>query len=231
MKNLKQHNWIVIFDMDGVIFQSKNFWLELHQLYETQEDAFQLAEQLMKCDYRLMAKLTVEKLWVGKPAEPFWQLIRESQYQPGIKEVFKFLASSGIKTAIVSSGPLQLAQRAQNEIGINEIRANEIVFEGTTVGSIVNVNVDDNEKWRVGLEIIEKLNGTQAMTIFVGDSDPDASLSSIVGVSIAYNTDSEKLKSNSKYVLEYGQLPELIGIIKNEIASSPYAVKRNTGFL
>lgn len=211
--------WVVIFDMDGVIFESKNFWIELHQLYGTQKEALQLADRLMTKNYKLMAEITVQSLWRGKSAEPFWDLVYKSQYQPGVKEVFNFIKACGIKTAIVSSGPLQLAKRAQRELDIDEVRANEVIIKDGVINSVVEVNVAENEKGNVGLKVIEKLGGNPAMTIFVGDNDSDIPLAKVVGVSVAYDTESEKLKRVSKYVLAYGQLLELINIIKNEIAT------------
>lgn len=216
-KNLYSNNWVIIFDMDGVIFESKNFWLELHQLYGTQKGALQLADQLMIKNYRLMAKITVENLWRGKSAEPFWDLVTKSQYQPGVKEVFRFIKGCGIKTAIVSSGPLQLAKRAQRELDIDEVRANEVIIKEGVINSMVEINVAENEKRSVGLEIIEKLGGVPAMTIFVGDSDSDIPLAKVVRFSVAYDTESDELKEISKYVLEHGQLQELVKIIESEI--------------
>lgn len=214
--------WIAIFDMDGVIFETKNFWLKLHQLFGTQKEALKLADQMMKNNYRLMAEITVSRLWKYKTAEPFWNLIKKSKYQSGIKKVFRFLKARGIKTAIVSSGPLQLAKRAQKELLIDEIRANEVIIENGILTSFVEVNVSENEKDKVGLDIIHKLGGSPTTTIFVGDSDSDISLAKVVGIPIAYNSESDELNKISKYTLAQGQLLELIEIIKSEmLAGSP----------
>lgn len=219
---LKEDVWVAIFDMDGVIFKARNFWLNLHHLYGTQKEGLQLAEQMIKNNYRLMAEITVDRLWQGKSAEPFWTLVNASQYQSGIKKVFQFLKSRGIKTAIVSSGPLQLAKRAQHEMDIDEIRANEVIIENGIIKNIVEVNVLENEKDKVGREIIRKFGGDPVTTIFVGDGDSDISLAKIVGIPIAYDSESEELKKVSKYILANGQMSKLIEIIESEIAKRQY---------
>lgn len=118
---------LVVFDMDGVVFEGRSFWLDLHREYGTVTEALVLAEELTS-DYARVARVTAEQLWKGKPAEPFLRLVRERAYQPGIGAVMRVLAARGVATAIVSSGPSQLARRAQRELGFDVVVANEVVL-------------------------------------------------------------------------------------------------------
>lgn len=204
---------VALFDMDGVIFQGKNFWLDLHRAYNTEKEALELAAQLMEIDYRKMSRITVEELWKGKSSEPLMNLVRERQYEAGVPELFEFLHSQKIKTGIVSSGPLQLAARAQDELGIDEIRANYVHIKDGHIAGVVDVNVSENEKGPVGLELISIFKGEPRCTLFVGDEPSDRSLAIEAGLPIAYNCTDDVLKDASKYILPRGRLIDVIQII------------------
>ena len=51
---------LVIFDMDGVIFEGRNFWLDLHRRYSTEVEALELAERYLKSDYETLARITAD---------------------------------------------------------------------------------------------------------------------------------------------------------------------------
>jgi phosphoserine phosphatase len=204
---------IVIFDMDGVIFEGRNFWLDLHRRFGTEEQALELARRSLRSDYEGLARHTVERLWKGCPAEPLLQLVAARRYQPGIAEVCRFLRAERLKTAIVSSGPIQLAERAQRDLDIDEIRANRVLIEDGRIAGAVEVAVSDARKLRVGLEVIAKLEGTPDRTAFIGDSEADASLAAAVGLPIAYDSDSDALDRAAKHHLRHGDLAKLIEVI------------------
>ncbi|NNF64807.1 MAG: HAD-IB family phosphatase [Acidimicrobiia bacterium] len=204
---------LAIFDMDGVIFSGDNFWLELHGEYGTTDQGVALAERLMERDYGRLASLVAGRLWKGRPSEPFERLVSQRSYEPDVKRLFAWLNEVGIRTAVVSSGPEQLALRAKRDLGIDEIRANLVkVTDGTITGHTV-INVPDSEKVRVGLELIEMFGTTAERTMFVGDSDSDAALVALVGLGVAYAADSPSLLAVADVVLDSGQLADLADLV------------------
>ena len=205
---------VALFDMDGVIFEGKNFWLELHCIYGTEQQGLELAAKLMESDYQLMSLITVEELWKGMPAEPFLNLVKERRYERGIRDLIRFLQSNNFKTGIVSSGPLQLAQRVQDELGIDEVRANHVHIQDSKIAGTVDVNVRDNEKENVGLELISLFNGDPEHTLYFGDQKSDKNLMDQVGLSIAYNSEDAELNAGAAHVLPKGRLLDAVQIIE-----------------
>ena len=57
----------------------------------------------------------VNKLWKGKSEEQFLQLVHSAPYTVGVYELFLWLNKHNYITAIISSGPKQLAERAQKD--------------------------------------------------------------------------------------------------------------------
>src|SRR3954454_3646087 len=135
---------LVIFDMDGVIFEGRNFWLDLHHAMGTEAEAWRLWVAYGKHDYRRLAAITAEKIWVGRSPSLFEDLTTSRRYVDGAAEVVAWLRQRAVRTAIVSSGPLQLAERARRELGIDVIRANHVAIVDGTFAGTVDLHVDDS---------------------------------------------------------------------------------------
>ena len=205
---------LVIFDMDGVIFEGRNFWLDLHRRYSTEGEALVLADRYLKHDYESLGRITAEGLWKGKPAAPFVHLVQQRAYQSGVFKLVEELRKHGVMTAIVSSGPMQLALRAQQDLGIDEIRANELEVVDGRVSGRVNIGVPDSEKGRVSLEVMRSLDVTPNQSASIGDSESDVGVAQLVGFPIAYDSDSAELDSLARVHLRKGELLKLVDIVQ-----------------
>lgn len=206
---------LVIFDMDGVLFEGHNFWLDLHNRYGTTERGLELADQYLTTDYETLAIMVARDLWKGKPASTYDSMVKERIYQPGVKQLCRYLKEKGIPSVILSSGPYDLAARAKRDLGIDAVWANRLSIEHGRLTGDVEVMVRDHGKQELGRQIIADYKTSPAGTAFIGDSDADAGLAEIVGLSVAYNSNSEALKRVSKYVLEYGELEKLTDIFES----------------
>ena len=205
---------LVIFDMDGVIFEGRNCWLDLHRRYSTEGKALRLAERYLVQDYDRLGRVTAGVLWKGKPAAPFIDLVRERRYEDGVFELFAELRRNGVRTAIVSSGPLQLAARAQAELGIDEIRANELGVVRGKISGRVNIEVRDSDKERVSLKLMTLLGVSPDRTASVGDADSDVGVARVVGLPVAYDSVSTALDEVARAHLHKGELLELLEILR-----------------
>jgi phosphoserine phosphatase len=199
--------------MDGVIFEGRNSWLDLHHCYSTEVKALELAERYLKDDYETLARITAEKLWKDRPAAPFVELVRKRVYQDGVFELFDYLRRTRVKTAIVSSGPLQLAARAQLELGIDEVRANELVIAAGRISGHVNIRVLDSEKGRASLEVMRFIGVAPEQTAAVGDTESDVEVAAAVGLAVAYDSISPDLDRVARVHLAKGELQRLIEVI------------------
>lgn len=53
---------LICFDMDGVIFEGVNFWLELHKKFGTFEEGKILTEKYLYSDYNKLVEEVVEDM-------------------------------------------------------------------------------------------------------------------------------------------------------------------------
>ncbi|MBI4016476.1 MAG: haloacid dehalogenase-like hydrolase [Candidatus Aenigmarchaeota archaeon] len=135
---------IVVFDMDGVIFGHRNFWLELHKAWETLEEGNILTKKYLHSDYGRLVAEVVNRLWEGKPQESYDELVAVQQYVTGAREAVEGIIKKGYRTAIITSGPYNLALRAQIELGVDDIIANRLIFKNG-----VHVGTTDMTLWPV----------------------------------------------------------------------------------
>jgi phosphoserine phosphatase len=214
---------MIIFDMDGVIFQGHNFWLDLHKAYGTEKDAIELAKKFLhttrESDYIYLSKYTTKFLWKGKSASTYYDLIKKRAYQPGIHKLFDYIHNKHIDTAIISSGAYDLALRAQADLGVNIVLANRIDISNSVVTGEVDVMVPDNSKDKVGKNLMRELGIQYKAVAFLGDTDSDAPLSRIVGLPISYNSSSKKLRNVCKFNLRYGELEKVIDILDKSLGA------------
>lgn len=212
---------MIIFDMDGVLFKGRNFWLDLHRAYGTEKDALELADTYLhtarESDYVYLSKYTAKFLWKGKSASAYYELIRDRTYHPGIHKLLDYIHKRELRTAVISSGAYDLALRAQSELGIDTILANKLTIKDSVLTGDVEVMVPDNSKDRVGKKLMWKLNIKPNTVAFVGDTASDISIAQLVGLPISYDSTSEKLRTVCKFNLNYGEIEKLIDILKSPL--------------
>lgn len=195
--------------MDGVIFEHSNFWMELHKAYGTYEEGNELTKKYVKTDYAKLVDEVVGRLWKGKPEKIFLDLVDSAQYVPGAKEAFAELKKRGYKTAIISSGPRQLAERAQKELGVDYIYTNELVFENKKVSGF---------KWPIAharkAVILRKLCEEHFIDfkdcVVVCHDANDIKMAKTAGIAVAFCPESKELEKYCKVVIKNKDLREIL---------------------
>ncbi len=160
----------------------------------------------------------VGKLWRGKNAQPYHNLITSINYIDGVQELFQEIKRQDLIVAIISSGAIDLARRAQHDLGIDFIYANELVIRDNIItGEFVWPLAAGNEKKvQILKHLCQVLEITPEEVMYVGDDDSDLHAFEFVGTSIAFNTKSEELKQAATHVVEEADLQKIIPFLKNQ---------------
>jgi phosphoserine phosphatase len=203
---------LVCFDMDGVIFKDINFWMELHKKFGTSEQGIELTKKYLHTDYDRLVEEVVVKLWKGKDAKPYFDLVNSIEYLPGVKETFNHLKTRGYMTAIISASSIDVARRVQKDYGVDHIFANELVIkDGKVAGEFVwPIGAGKEKKAQIIQDLCSNLGIPPKDVIYVGDSDTDIEAFKEVGISIAFNSSSKELKKVSKYKVNTHNLADVI---------------------
>ena len=177
---------LIAFDLEGTLVKSVSSWVELHKRFGTWEKGKEYAELFFegKIDYVKWAELDAS-LWKGHTKDEIMEWANSVEYMDGAKELIEFLRENDFRIAILSSGLMCLARRIAEELGVDYVFANELVFENGVVTGKVNPIVDFKSKGTILRELKEKLK--PELTIAVGDGFNDLSMFKEADVSIAIN--------------------------------------------
>jgi phosphoserine phosphatase len=186
---------LICFDMDGVIFKFSNSWIQVHKVLGTFEEGKKLTDKYLKKDYNKLVEEVVHKLWKGKNAAPISALINDVEYVEGVKETFSYLQNEGMITAIISSGIMDMAKKAQHDLFIDHVFANELVIKKNIITGefIWPVGSGIEEKPRIIKKLVEQLKIKLDEVVFVGDGIVDVKALKMVGLGIAFNTDKKEV--------------------------------------
>lgn len=190
--------------MDGVIFEHQNFWMELHKAYGTYEQGKSLTRKYLRTDYAKLVEEVVEQLWKGKPAEPYFRMVNKAVYVDGVKETFKVLKEKGMITALITSGPSHLAERAQRDLEIDYVFSNMLVIRDNVVTGEFKwpLGHGDKEKIEIVSQLVAQLCIRFSEVAYVGDYENDVGVCKKVGMSIAFNSDAGELRKVCKVVID-----------------------------
>ena len=65
--------------------------MELHKKLGTFEEGKKLTEKYLHSDYAKLVEEVVNKLWKGKPASAYFELINSLEYNLGVKALFEYI--------------------------------------------------------------------------------------------------------------------------------------------
>ncbi len=204
---------LILFDMDGTLFEHKNIWLELHKRLGTWEAGEKATQEWLYKDYERLVDIVIHALWKGKPAQPFLDLVAETRYVPGAEATVRALKARGHEIALISSGPTHLLQRAMDELGIEHGIANRLDIEdGIITGK--SRNDDGSTMWPVQADrkvpaaerLCEELGFRLEECVAIGDERNDLPLFESVGMSIAFNAHDAELKKAATRIVEGNDL-------------------------
>lgn len=198
--------------MDGVIFKDVNFWMELHKVFGTLEEGEKLTEKYLYTDYDKLVEEVVGKLWKGKDAKPYFKLVNSIKYLPGVKELFKHIKKQGLITAIISASSMDVARRVDKDFGIDHVFSNELIIRnGKVAGEFVwPIGAGNEKKAEIIKDLCNNLEIPTKECIYIGDHDTDIEAFKLVGLSIAFNSESEKLKKAATHVVDSNNMADII---------------------
>lgn len=203
--------------MDGVIFKDINFWIELHKKFGTLEQGIKLTEKYLHKDYAKLVEEVVVRLWKGKNAKPYFDLVNSLEYVLGVEKVFKHVKKQDWISAIISASSIDIARRVQQDYGVDHLFANELVIkDGKISGEFIwPIGAGKHKKAEIIRHLCKDLGIKPKEVIYIGDSDTDIEAFREVGLSIAFNSSSDRLKKVATYVVESNNLADVLPYLKN----------------
>lgn len=204
---------LICFDMDGVLFRVHNFWMKLHEVLDTLEEGRKLTDKYLLTDYDKLVEKVVHKLWRGKPAQLYLDLINEVEMYGGVTETLVELKERGYKIAIITCGPKQLMERLEGhyDYGVS----NELIVKNGEIAreSYWPVAEGREKKVKILEKICNELDVEIKDVIAIADGKSDLEMLEAVGVPIAFCPTSEAIVKIAKYVVKEDDLRKILKLV------------------
>lgn len=224
---------MVIFDLDGVLYEKP--WINTSDEYADsvavsswdlvfkEMGIFDVHEHLKALfasgvfNYMEWTEAACRALKKAKlRKKTFEDIIQGRRQVDGCKETLSLLKQNKIRIVVITGSFEELAQRAKVELGIDYYMAHcRLSFDDQ--GYLENWKLqptDYEDKVKFVRKIAHSSNINLRECVYVGDDVNDISAFSVVGLSIAFNSDKEKVKRAADIVIEKGDLAEVIPYIK-----------------
>jgi len=209
---MKQYQ-LVVFDMDGVIFEHKNFWMELHKALGTYEEGVRLTKKYLHTNYQRLVKEVVGRLWKGKDATPYYELIQRIPYVKGAPETLKELKRRGYTTAIISSSAKHLALRVKEECGLDYYHTYDVKIANNHFTGEYEWDTAHKDKSEHLKQFAQQAGCTLKETIFVGHDHNDITALRQAGLGIAFCPEEEDIRRAADITINHKDLREVLRII------------------
>lgn len=208
---------LVVFDMDGTIIEPRSSWAMIHDHFGTDN-----SEMLqMYIEHKISDKEFVKAdiaLWNSKSNRPVNEeyinsILDKAKPRKGAEELISSLHEENIKTIILSGGIQYLADKWAKKWNMDDALANDLIddSEGNLTAVIKS---SGHNKGPVMEGMIEKYNLSKNEIAAIGDTVVDIPTFERAGLSVAVNTEDERVISKATYHLK-GDLSELTKLILN----------------
>ena len=140
------------------------------------------------------------------------------QLNPGAAELVRACKDAGLKVLLVSGGFTFFADRVQQTLGIDFVRANVLEIEnGVLTGRLVDQPwgdiCDGEEKRRTLIETCRQLGFNPLQAIAMGDGANDLPMMGAAGLSVAYHA-KPMVRAQAMVAINEGGLDRLLELMK-----------------
>ena len=203
--------------MDGTIIEPRSSWAMIHDYFGT--DNTEMLQ--MYIDHKISDKEFVKadiKLWNSKSNVPVNEeyinsILDKAKPRKGAEELIANLHKANIKTIILSGGIQFLADKWARKWNMDGALANDLIDdENGNLTAIIKSS--GHNKGPVMEKMIERYNCEKNEIAAIGDTMVDIPTFERAGLSVAVNTEDERVITKADYHLK-GDLTELTKLILN----------------
>ena len=203
---------LAIFDVEGVLYDAEYLPI-LAERVNKEKEIWEITKKGIqgKIDWE---KGLIERVRLlrGLDYETCVQVANSLPIMTGAKEACNALKNAGWKLLAVSGGFTVITDRLKDELGLDFVYSNELVFKDDKLdGVIVNVNADKAKTAKT--KILEWGEKKEDITVVV-DGANDVKLFEISGFGIAFRAQ-DLVKDLATVTLDEKDLSKIVGLINN----------------
>jgi len=197
---------LVVFDMDGVLFDHVSSWKWVHDVMGVDNSHNLSLFKNREIDEAEFIRRDVALWKTVRPdmgIEDVSNAFRNMPVIDGLQETVDSLRYNGIRSVIVSGGIDLAAERIGVGYGFDDYAANTLITngDGTLAGEGI-LNVDLSDKGVKMREFMRKYGADKEDTVAIGNSFVDVKMFENAGLSIAFNPLDDEVVEAADAVIE-----------------------------
>ncbi len=218
---------LVVFDMDGVIFDVAGYneksqkvtisnWHAVFDHIGIFHEHTRLKNMFIKGELSSYMEWTDKACRVlqkhGLTKDKFYKIVDSRPFMKGAKETFRKLKERKCQTAVITGGFKALADKAQKVLGLDHVIAH-CNFSFSENGEIEGWELtpcDFEGKVKYFNKLISELELNPSECVYVGDGINDIPLLEKVGLGIAFNCSKEDVRKAAHVVIGEKDLREIL---------------------
>ena len=201
---------LAIFDVEGVLYDAEYLPI-LAEKVNKEKEIWDITKKgiqgLINWEEGLKNRVNLLK---GLSLDVCQQVADELPIMNGAKEACKSLKNAGWKIMAVSGGFTIMTDRLKDELGLDFVFSNELIFKNNLLDD-VKINVDSDKEKSAKIKITE-WNESKDETVVIVDGANDIKLFDISGLGIAFRAQ-DIVKDLATTTLEEKDLTKIIPII------------------
>ncbi|MDD5085623.1 MAG: HAD family phosphatase [Candidatus Omnitrophica bacterium] len=186
---------MIVFDVDGTLTKHPSVWRFIHEelgLWHGKAIHYLSGYVGGEIGYQEFCDLDAA-LWKGRKVKELKGLTDKIAYSDGVREAIPKLKAVGFRLTAISTGLTFFTDRVRNELGLDEVRANELVTEKGFVTGKTIIHVDEKGKGDIFDSLLGRYGLSRKEALTVVDSRTDIPMAERAGYSIGFNCEDPDL--------------------------------------
>ena len=194
---------IAIFDIDGTLRSVADPWLHLHRHLGTaaQGEAFYARWTKGEISYVEMARLDASA-WKGFTRERMLASLSSNPLRAGAAQLVAWFRSRDIPCVGISTGLSLFNDHTSQQLGLDEVVSNELVFNGDVCTGEVIVNVEEDGKAGGVKQVLRRYHIDQGTVVAFGDGKADIPMFDLASIGVAVFPRSPEVRQKADLVIE-----------------------------
>jgi len=194
---------LAVFDIDGTLRRERSPWWHLHEHLGVAEAARTFAPRFARGEitYAEWADLDA-RLWRGRSRSEIAAALATNPLRDGAVELVRWFRRRGIPCVAISTGLSIFAAATADELGLDEVVCNDLLFDGDTCRGEVTVRVTEHNKAQVLRGVLGRRGARAGDVVAFGDGPADLGMLEAAGIGVAVCPRDEAVRAAADYVVE-----------------------------
>ncbi len=212
---------LAVFDIDGTLRRVRSPWWHLHEHLGVAEAAREFGPMFQR------GEITYEQwadrdagLWRGRSRGEIAGALDSDPLRDGAAELVGWFRERAIPCVAISTGLSIFASATAEQLGLDEVVCNELLFDGDRCRGEVTVRVTEHNKARVLRGVLGRAGAEVRNVVAFGDGPADLAMLRAAGTGVAVCPSDPSVRAAADYVVEAEPIDRIIGVLETIQAES-----------